>query len=537
MNAFFEHHKDSIRFAYRCLDRILLNAVIRPFQQAERVIGFFWTYRHLYPVSRNVLRDIANQYHYWVRNRSQKWQVEIQPDPEGRRDDFLAHCFRKAKPDQVVAIIKAREPAAIMTAIGKDQNWHLEMKRRWVDQYNFYVNDHNWGPMFVRVCPYFPFSARVCLNQHDWLAQRMRQRGIRFRQSSNAFLSCSHPEALQQLADSLTPDHLSACAQKWLARFTPFFTPEERKHAGVQHRLFFAQTEFCDNLVFRRRAAVDALEQRLLDANRSIGQPTKLTVIFGRRITRYHQGKLQTVIEDLNLPNPVIRSHYGNGFLKQYVRDRYILRTEPATNNVTDYGVGKALENLPQLREKLNALIDRYHDVQQDILETFVDRGQLRKLTQPTVLHNGKRIPGLKLDHPRQLAVMHSLVRFSHLAASSTFTTAELYPQVLKWLRLSPAEYKLNSLRYDIWKLRAKGLIKKIPHSRRYRLLPHGYQICLVFLKLFEKIYAPLTAGILQPVAGDAHMPADKTSPLDRRYLAVTQALDDLVAAVGLRAA
>lgn len=115
--------------------------------------------------------------------------------------------------------------------------------------------------------------------------------------------------------------------------------------------------------------------------------PTKLTIIFGRRITRHHHGKLQTVIEDLNLPNPVLRSHHGNGFLKlkQYVRDRYILRTEPATNNVTDYGFAKAVQNLPQLRQKPNAMIDRYHDVQQDILETFVDRGQLRKPTQPTV--------------------------------------------------------------------------------------------------------------------------------------------------------
>jgi hypothetical protein len=24
------------------------------------------------------------------------------------------------------------------------------------------------------VCPYFPFSARVCLNQHHWLANRLR---------------------------------------------------------------------------------------------------------------------------------------------------------------------------------------------------------------------------------------------------------------------------------------------------------------------------------------------------------------------------
>src|SRR5207249_5088570 len=63
----------------------------------------------------------------------QKWRVPIQEDPPGRRDDFVERYFQRAQPDQVVAIIKAREPATYMTAIGKDDRWHLEMKRRWVD--------------------------------------------------------------------------------------------------------------------------------------------------------------------------------------------------------------------------------------------------------------------------------------------------------------------------------------------------------------------------------------------------------------------
>ena len=156
MNAFYEHHKDNIRFAYRCFDRILLHAAIQPFQQEQRAVGFFWTYRQIYPVSRPLLRDIATQYHNWVKNRSQKWGLPIQEDPPGRRDDFVARYFRRAQPDQVVAIIKAREPATIMTAIGKDDRWHLEMKRRWVEQYNFYIQDSRWGQMFVRVCPISP---------------------------------------------------------------------------------------------------------------------------------------------------------------------------------------------------------------------------------------------------------------------------------------------------------------------------------------------------------------------------------------------
>ena len=79
----------------------------------------------------------------------------------------------------------------------------------------------------------------------------------------------------------------------------------------------------------------------------------------------------------------------------------------------------------------MSEIIDNYQNVQQDILETFVDRGQLRQLAEPTRLPSGKRIPGLKLDHPRQLAVMHSLVRFANLVAGGTFTTADLYGPAL----------------------------------------------------------------------------------------------------------
>src|SRR6516162_3817665 len=405
MNTFCDHHKNSINFAYRCFDRILLNGLIQPFQQPERVIGFFNAYREGQRVTRNLLRDIAQQFQNWVKNRCQKWGAAILDAPAERRDDFVDPYFKHAKKDEVVAILKAREPARIMIAIGTEDRWHLQLAQRWIVQYNFYINDQRWGRMFVRICPYFPFSARICLNQHHWLANRMRTAGIDFKQCSNAFLKCSHPQKLQELADSLTAHDLLSCGQKWLACLTPFFKESERKEAGCQHRLFFSQVEYCDNLIFRRRAALDQLDQRLLDANRTIGQPKKITVIFGRRVTKHYKGKLQTVIEDIDLPNPVIRSHYGNGFLKQYVRDHLCLRTESASNNVKDYGVNKSVENLAVLRERLSAINDSYLNVQQDILETFVDRGQLRKLAQPTITPTGKRIPGLKLDHPRQLAV------------------------------------------------------------------------------------------------------------------------------------
>jgi hypothetical protein len=60
----------------------------------------------------------------------------------------------------------------------------------------------------------------------------------------------------------------------------------------------------------------------------------------------------------------------------------------------------------------------------------------------------------------------------------------------------------------DLWKLRAKGLAAKVPHSRRYCIQREGYSICLIFLKLFERICPPLTAALLQPFSGDGKLQA-----------------------------
>src|ERR1700676_4947879 len=157
MNSFYEHHKGSIHWHYRCFDRILLNGLIQPFQQPERVVGFFNTYRQLYPVTRHTLRDIADQFQCWVKERAAKHSIPIVEAPKGRRDEFVDPYFERAKPDAVVVILKAREPARIMTAIGDKvaNRWHLQFAHRWVVQYNFYINDRNWGRMFVRICPTF----------------------------------------------------------------------------------------------------------------------------------------------------------------------------------------------------------------------------------------------------------------------------------------------------------------------------------------------------------------------------------------------
>ena len=100
MNSFYGHHRDSIRWQYRCFDRILLNGLIQPFQQPERVVGFFNTYRQLYPVTRYTLRDIADQFQRWVTERAEKRNIPIVEAPKGRRDASSTRISNGPSPTQ-----------------------------------------------------------------------------------------------------------------------------------------------------------------------------------------------------------------------------------------------------------------------------------------------------------------------------------------------------------------------------------------------------------------------------------------------------
>ena len=537
MNAFVEHHAKSIRFEYSCFDRILLNAVVPVLQQPSSIVWFLKERRSAKTLTSDYFRRISADYHRWVAQLSVRWNVPIVEPPKNvRRDEWVEQFFEHRNKTGIAVILKSRENARVAVSRKTFGQPHIEMVPRFVWQYYFYARDRDFGRMFLRICPYFPFNSRICINGHEWLACRMRAEKIRFRQCGNAFLTCADPQRLQELSDEFSAGHVEACGLRWLAKLLPFFSDRERRREGFAHRLYMSQMEYCTNLVFDRRACLDRMMERLLDLNRAIGRPDTLSMIFGRRITRRTVAGLKTQITHKGFANPAIRSHYKRGSIKQYVRDHLLLRTEVTSYHTPDLGIRKNVEDLGQLRQLMRPINDRYLDVQQDVLETFVDRDQLRKLGDPTISPTGRRTPGLRLEDPRLLAVMQALVRFAPLATGGTFRTRDLHQPAAGALGRTKETYKLSQLRYDLGKLRVKGLIEKIPHTQNYRLTAEGYRICLLFLKLFHRVYAPLTAATLVPLSHDQNLPQPRHSALDRLYASVDRALAKLLEHLGIAA-
>ena len=68
-------------------------------------------------------------------------------------------------------------------------------------------------------------------------------------------------------------------------------------------------------------------------------------------------------------------------------------------------------------------------------------------------------------------------------------------------------------------------------------MVDKGYSICVPFLKLFERVYVPLTAGLLAPFREDRALTEEKLCTLDRLYQQISDGLDALFEAVGLKIA
>jgi hypothetical protein len=80
-------------------------------------------------------------------------------------------------------------------------------------------------------------------------------------------------------------------------------------------------------------------------------------------------------------------------------------------------------------------------------------------------------------------------------------------------------------------------LVERIAGTQAYRLPPQGYRIAVLYLKLFHRIYAPLTAGTLDPVPWDDRLPPERRASLDRLDVAVDCALNQLFESIGVRLA
>jgi hypothetical protein len=356
LNRFHQHHHDSIAFGYSCFDRMILKGYMRSFQHTKcgGVIHWFLrNHRQAPEVNRAYFAKIASTYRDWVNQYAYQAGIDIlEPEKNIRQEDLVAPYFQQlgTRPG-VAAIVRTRQLERVAWYYARSK--HIAVDCHSVYLYYFYLNDPCCGHMFVRICPHFPFHIRVWLNGHNWLACQLQREGIAYQKRDNLFVACAQPQRLQELSDAFAPADITAAVERWVAHLLPFFSEAERQE-GYRHQLYMAEMEYCQNLIFHKRAAVDRLFDRLMDANRGMGHPDKLAIVFGRA---HFQPNLRTgeiVLKMTTLRTPVLSSRYHKTSIKQYVSNGLGLRTESTSFDLKDLCLPKNIKNLPRLRQVLD---------------------------------------------------------------------------------------------------------------------------------------------------------------------------------------
>jgi hypothetical protein len=533
----------AVQWVYTCWDRIVLNGYIERLQRPENLIHFFHDVVGVACVEPAVLEQRTNAYKTWVRRVTDDEGIPVLAAPKGvRKEDLVEPYYRRVKGAAgVVCVLTSMEQGRTFvsytprrTPPSGDGNYRfIKACRKQFLHYYWYVLDPIMGPMSIRVATYFPFNVTCYLNGHSFVAQELTRAGVRFRKADNAFLGVADVAALHCAADRLSAAVLQRRCAYWVRQLVPIFSPAERAALAPGYRYSMAQMELATDVIFKRAAPLKALFQRACELGVLVGGAERTIHLFGRRINRRYQGKLQTVFDQRDTGHPVLRWYYQTSFAKQYTRGDHhgdrILRAETCSNDTRHFGVGRRLDNLPHLHAKLAATNDRSLGLQADLLASTVDSGQLAALAKPTLVGQ-RRVPGLKLHDDRVIRLLQTLLHPAGFARD--WTTRELHARVLAQHRLADTDYRLSQLRYDLAKLRAKGVVQRLGRTRRYRLTQSGAKIGVLLVKLRARLLGPLAT---LAATSSAHVRPPHHTSVDAAFHEVDTALDHLCAALGLQ--
>ncbi|MGA2120404.1 MAG: hypothetical protein ABSH56_37495 [Bryobacteraceae bacterium] len=255
---------------------------------------------------------------------------------EEKKDDVANRLRReRGTRDGVVFIGVAQEKAKAFHGKKVDGQFQFDRdKTVYVNHYYFYIDDEDFGPLFIKVCRYAPWGIKLCRNGHAWAQRQLARKNIAYEALDNGFLSCADPGRLQQICDSLGPEEIGRVFRQWLGRI-PLPLRILDREAGYDWDLSMWQVEVSLTQIFDRPLRGREFFEEIIRDNLDLGRPDRVQLVFDRVVTKKTPGLFRTrVIQDG--VHPSLHIEYKNFDLKQYFKEGRGCRTEGTFRNPND---------------------------------------------------------------------------------------------------------------------------------------------------------------------------------------------------------
>ena len=542
-------YSDLLEGSYDCVDRVVLNAY---FGMGQTGGGLRVWWRALYGSDANLddnhLIRIAGRFSRRLRAWAKENRVPVEYSSPGERKHDIATEYlatHEVKPG-LFMILVSKAPALVweaqMTSTGK--LGQLVPKKPWpyVNHYSFHILDPDWGHLTIKMSGHPPFGAQVMLNGHEYVACQAQKTGINFTKQDNCFTTITNAAGLAQVADTLSQNEIAGrlrqLCERWIYTSCLCFALdlEEQKRSVFSYNYAVFQMEYSRNLLFHSGSQMEQVFQALIDRSRSPLDLDRVKTIFGdkhrphRNTRRKNPTRWGVVVETPAYDVTVFKVHYGKMTLKVYSKGERVLRIEVIVHNTKAYRWGRSLPAFPEIVGRLHGILERFLDAVGCINACFVSDETLENLPLPAQLGQTK-VGGIDLNKPRMRRVAEAVLALSPSPAG--FTSSDLAQQVRSMSNQPETDYGARRAAYDIKKLRAKGMVRKIGKSRRYEPVPEGLRSLTALLVLREKIIRPLLAASGQPQPPGN--PANPT-PIDHHYEVLRGGMRDLFTDLGIAA-
>jgi hypothetical protein len=385
-------------------------------------------------------------------------------------------------------------------ASGGSYAW-LVRSSAFINFFYFYCVDADFGPFFLKFSTYFPYTAKLCINGNEWAKRQAAKVGIGFEALDNGFAAVDDVEGLQRICEGFGPEHIEALLRKWLKILPNPFTPEDEE-AGYRYEISILQAEFSLTQMLDRPVSGRIFFEQVLHDNLDAGRPNQVSLVFDRRVITKGRNKTpgrfrtRVITEGVT---PSLHVDYKNAKIKQYHKQGRALRTETTINDTRDFGLSKRLtdQNLTALRQIGFSANRRLLGVQRISHDPIRGAAAFTDLTTPILTPKGTRIPGLRFGDPRVHALLQALL--IHRLLPHGFTNRELRPLIAPLLGTTTEDITAGKMTYDLRRLRAHGLITRIPHSGPYPITDTGLQHALLFTHAHDHLLHTGLAEITDP--------------------------------------
>ena len=275
-----------------------------------------------------------------------------------------------------------------------------------VNHYYVYLLDRDFGPLFIKFCSYFPYAAKLCLNGHEWLKRQLTQRGIAYEPLDNGIRADRGARA----GSNGSPTRSTREDRRRLPQVAP--PPAASLHGRPpRRRLSLSALDPPGGIRVDPGPRSPAHRPRLLrrsHARESRPRPARSDAAdfqSPRHAADARPFRTRVLTEGVV---PSLHVDYKTIAVKQYHKEGQALRTETTINDTYDFEIGRALRNLPALREIGFAANRRLLRVESLSHDCLIGDDHLDAVTQPVVVDH-QRAAGLRFGDRRVLALMQAL--------------------------------------------------------------------------------------------------------------------------------